>query len=470
MPGGLPYKTASAVLWFAVFGAAAMAWEYTGRDHADEEDVGGVSDRARAVSPVGPLRFSAHTRFPSDGDEIDSENEPAAEGLRQPIDDPEHAALCRFYVALDHMEETRERPVRVMHYGDSILTSDELSGAVRRVLQQRFGDGGHGFVLLGQPWRWYRHMDVDHGAVGKWFARPLSSSEPMADGMFGLGGVAFETFQPGAIAWVSTVRDSTWGNRVGLFDVSYLKQPDGGSFDVLLNGDLIDTVKTRASRLETGHYELKIPPQHAKLVVRTRGNGLVRLFGAVMESGTAGVVYDTLGINGARVSFFDRFEKEHWTSELRHRKAELMILMLGANEGHNEFLELDEYQEHLTTLISTIRQGLPDVACLVVGPMDQARRKKNGQLGSRRMPSKLSDVQRTVSSELNCGFFNTYKAMGGKHSMARWYTNGMGGGDLVHPTGKGARKIGTWIGNSLLNGYEEFRTGDKQCESNVITL
>jgi lysophospholipase L1-like esterase len=148
----------------------------------------------------------------------------------------------------------------------------------------------------------------------------------------------------------------------------------------------------------------------------------------------------------------------------------LIVLMFGANEGHNEFLELDEYREHLTQVIRTMRDGLPNADFLVIGPLDQASRRSNGELKSRRMPAKLNRMQRKVALSEGCAFFDTYTAMGGKNSMASWLKRGWGGGDLIHPTETGARRIGSWITDALLAGYEQFLYGDTQCGSNVTSL
>jgi hypothetical protein len=55
---------------------------------------------------------------------------------------------------------------------------------------------------------------------------------------------------------------------------------------------------------------------------------------------------------------------------------------------------------------------------------------------------------------VGCAFFDTYRAMGGQGSMARWVKRGLGQADLTHPSGVGAEMIGTWIYRALLQGYK----------------
>jgi len=110
----------------------------------------------------------------------------------------------------------------------------------------------------------------------------------------------------------------------------------------------------------------------------------------VLESDQPGLVYDSLAINGARASVLARYDEAHWKAEMARREPSLVILMFGANEGHNESLPLKEYRVHLAEVIRTLRAGVPDASLLVVGPLDQAKRKADGSLDSRRMPARLT--------------------------------------------------------------------------------
>ena len=76
-----------------------------------------------------------------------------------------------------------------MHYGDSPTTADLITGDIRAMLQTRFGDAGHGFILLAKPWAWYQHRGAWLTGSG-WQIFPATRFETK-DGIFGLGGVNF---------------------------------------------------------------------------------------------------------------------------------------------------------------------------------------------------------------------------------------------------------------------------------------
>jgi len=79
--------------------------------------------------------------------------------------------LSTFFGALGELEQgARSSHLRVLWLGDSHTNADFLSGSVRGILRDRFGDGGPGFVRIGtKP---YRHEGVKTGRAGPWNVDP----------------------------------------------------------------------------------------------------------------------------------------------------------------------------------------------------------------------------------------------------------------------------------------------------------
>ena len=450
-----------------MLGASALALH----TYLRPPETGNTPAASATPSWSGPMEVAPP---PLEEDALTDDRDTAPPGTpkqaRQPLDDPS-GAMCPFYAALRRLD--RDKPdgdkVRVLHYGDSILTTDQLSGAIRRKLQARFGDGGHGFVLLGRPWRWYHHLDVVHGANNKWTVHPLTSA-PTHDGLMGLGAVAFESDEKNAAAWAGTVEEGDFGRTVSTFDISYLAHPRGGTLDVYIDKMLEESLSTAADEKQAVHHTVAVPNGPANLTIKTRGDGPVRVFGATLENDRPGVVYDSLAVNGARISNFDRFDAHHFQSELQHRQANLVVMMIGANEGNNDALSLGAYKNQLKAVLSRIRAALPDASCLVMGPLDQATYGDGGGLESRKMPKKLTRAQREVALKVGCAFFDTFSAMGGTGSMPKWARRGLVGGDFIHPTETGARMIGNWMTEAVLAGYDNFVLNGESCESNATSL
>src|SRR5437879_5813204 len=90
-----------------------------------------------------------------------------------PLLDDSGGVLDHFYQALWQTEKREPDAVshgaavtHIVHYGDSPTTADLITGDIRSQLQKRFGDAGHGFILVAKPWAWYQHEGVQLSASG----------------------------------------------------------------------------------------------------------------------------------------------------------------------------------------------------------------------------------------------------------------------------------------------------------------
>src|SRR5690606_24370105 len=150
----------------------------------------------------------------------------------------------------------------------------------------------------------------------------------------------------GASAWAT--RKASWAELRGrtghtdpsgshLLELWFLRQPAGGRFDVELAGKRVATVQTRADAHGPGYWTPSEPPAaFVPLRVKVRGDGEVRLFGAVLERDAPGVVVDELGIGGTRAANHLGWDEGTWSDNLRRRAPDLWVLAYGANEAIDE--------------------------------------------------------------------------------------------------------------------------------------
>lgn len=372
-----------------------------------------------------------------------------------PLLDASGAALDGFYASL--LRTLRKEPnavTRVVHFGDSIVASDYVTSTLRRKLQARFGDSGHGFMLIANAWPAYFHNDVERYATrGFSVSRVVGPTTP--DGFYGLGGVSFKA-GPHALARFGTASSGTFGRSASRFVLFYLEQPGGGRVDVRVDGKTHSQLNTAGERAKSGFFELNVPDgPHTFEIETISGNS--RLFGAVLERSVAGVVLDAIGIQGARIRFLDEQDDAHWAEQLRFRAPNLLVYQFGANESADGFVyPMADYNRTMQQVLRQGKTAVPDAGCLVIGAMDRAV-KRDDQLITLKVLPVLIDEQRKAAADVGCAFFDTYTAMGGRGSMARWVKRGLGQADLTHPTAIGAEIIGNWVYRALMDGFESYR-------------
>lgn len=373
-----------------------------------------------------------------------------------PITDPSGKALDPFFAALVAVE--RKDPgarARILHYGDSLLAVDFVTGTLRRLLQDRFGDAGHGYMPIANPWPGYFHNDVFRRASTEWTVSRIVGPFS-ADGLYGLGGVSFKGFNRAAWAQYGTTEEGKYGRSVSRFGVQYLEQPKGGTIEVEIDKGRVVTIETAGESPKLREHVIEVPEGPHRFELRV-AKGPVRAFGTWMENDQPGVVLDSVGIQGARLRFLDQSDDAHYAEALQMRKPQLIVFEFGLNESADGFAyPMDRYKETSLAVMRQIRKVLPDTGCLVVAPNDVARKRGTAVVSAGVMPD-LVRVQGEVAAEVGCAFFNTYEAMGGSGSMPAWVGRGLGQQDLTHPTVTGADVIGNWIFRALMDKYEPYR-------------
>ena len=356
-----------------------------------------------------------------------------------------HRTLDHFYQAL-----LQGGAVRVLHYGDSPTTGDLITSDARSLFQKQFGDGGAGFVLIAKPWAWYYHRGVDMDA-SKWTI-DVAGDTQIKDGLHGLGGASFQG-SPGVVASF-TVKD---GQRVA--EVAYLEQPEGGTFTFEADGTELGKVETTAEERHPAWKSFELPEGSRKFTVRVE-SGRVRLYGVEFSKGRPGVLYSSLGVNGANITLLSHaFNGAHWTAQLHHYRPALVVLAYGTNEsGFPKFVD-STWGNELKSAVKRLQAALPESSILLMSPMDRGERNDKGEIETIAAMPRLVKIEAKVADETGVAFFNTFQAMGGDGTMARWYAAEprLVGADFIHPMPAGARIVGELLYGSLRDGYNEYK-------------
>jgi lysophospholipase L1-like esterase len=381
---------------------------------------------------------------------------PVIKSASLPIDEPSGAfthlieprgSLDAFYHALSRTE-AMQAVTRVLHYGDSPVTADSITADVRSLLQERYGDAGHGFLLIAKPWAWYGHRGADVHGSG-WRIEPASQSRAK-DGIHGLGGVSFR----GEAGASSRIHLETAHTSI---EVYFLRQPGGGSLVIKAGEQLVGEVQTDGPDKRPDWASFPLPAETRDVMVGVQA-GSVRIFGTSFEKNVPGVIYNSLGLNGGQVQVVVRyFEQNQWAAQLQHQRPDLVVINYGTNESMFPGYIETYYRGELREVIRRVRKAVPNASVLVMSPMDRGQ--PGGGTTVPILP-RIVEIQREVAAETGCAFFNTFEAMGGAGTMARWYSMQprLVSADFMHPLPGGARKVGVLLDRALTSGHERFKS------------
>jgi lysophospholipase L1-like esterase len=242
-------------------------------------------------------------------------------------------------------------------------------------------------------------------------------------------------------------------------ELFFLKQPGGGHVQLYVDGKLMPRVATAAQRREPGYASFALQDGPHRFELRTQGDGPVRIFGIALERDRPGVILDTLGVPGTRARDQLFWDDAVYREHLARRKPDMVVIAYGTNESGDDDVPLEQYEASLRRVIARVQQVAKGASCLLIGPSDRPIRNDDGTFSPRPLTEQLSDVQRRVSAELGCGFFDLQRFMGGSMSMLRWVSAEppLGTGDYVHFTQAGYEKLAAVLYDDLLTGFEPAR-------------
>lgn len=366
------------------------------------------------------------------------------------------AALRRFFDSLSRLEAGQsQEAVRIVQFGDSHTAADIETAVIRRALQARFGDAGRGFVAIGKPWKRYVQEGVRCGMSTEWAPErgKLEKGKFSGDGLYGLAGIGLNTRQHGARAWTDITA------RTARTEVAYLEQPGGGSFDVFVDGVRVVRVSTRGDHVTSAFRTFDVAENSAHQVeVRAAGDGDVRVFGLSLSRGQPGIVFDALGINGARVTTCLQWNEQHWAEQLRHRAPAMVVLAYGTNESTDESMPPATYERQLVDLLGRVARAVPTASCLLLGPPDRAIDTKDGWVTSPKLLEIIAS-QRRVAEAAGCAFYNQLEAMGGEGTVAGWALEDppRAQKDRVHLTRDGYAQLGSSFASDVMRAYTVWR-------------
>ena len=368
----------------------------------------------------------------------------------------QHDSLRPFYLALWRTELGAPGAItRVLHYGDSPVTADSITADVRSLLQQHFGDAGHGFILVAKPWAWYGHRGVEMEGNGWQIA--AATQTRAKDGFHGLGGVSFEG-DAGATSHFELAEDHAQ------IEIHFLRQPGGGVLTLQAGGQKLGDTDTAGPEKQPAYKMFSLNAGARKIDLAVQ-RGPVRLFGVSFERNTPGVIYNSLGLNGGQVQTVVRyFDTLQWTEELQHQHPDLVVINYGTNESiYADYIERS-YPGELRQVIERVKAAVPRASVLIMSPMDRGQRDSDSRIMTVPTLPRLVEIQRQIAAEMGCAFFNTFQAMGGAGTMARWYdsTPRLVSADFTHPMPAGARKVGALLDQALESGYRQFKAREQR--------
>ncbi len=355
-----------------------------------------------------------------------------------------------FYNKLQKLLETGEGRVNIVHIGGSHIQAGSYTGQMRTRFQTLNGDmnAGWGFMFpyrisrTNSPYGYYIRYS------GTWSS--IRNVESRKTGPLGVGGISATTASPLADLTILLEKENVIDYSFDRLRLFYLN--DENNYEVKIDSSLLKSIKRTNEYID---FTL-IRKVDSLQIVLEKIPGTVGSFtcmGMETESAPNGVMYHSIGVNGAHVPAYLRCQL--FEEQLHDLNPDLVILGIGINDAYGRRFSTSRFEDNYNQLILKIRAAAPQAAIVFTTNNDSYlyRRyvNKNGE--------KVRDSMIKMARRYHAGVWDMFTVMGGLNSIVLWQKNNLAQSDRIHFTREGYLLVADLFFSALINDFENQITG-----------
>jgi LysM repeat protein len=182
---------------------------------------------------------------------------------------------------------------------------------------------------------------------------------------------------------------------------------------------------------------------------------LYDLNGIVLENDKPGIVYHSIGVNGARFSDYNKYPL--FFKQLKGLKPDLLVVSLGTNEAFDR-MSSDEFQTQVNLFVKNVKANNPDVDILLTTPPPSYFTKGKPNT----VASELTNELIINGIDGKYAIWDMYYYLGATLGLQYLQDEKMLAKDLVHYTVKGYEYTGDLFFESVMHTYSKFNQTEKQ--------
>lgn len=380
-------------------------------------------------------------------------------------------SLQSFFEGLSALQQGKDTVLTIVHLGDSHIQAGYYPGKVMRLLQGQFGNAGRGWIA---PFKLSKTNEPDDyfiSSVAKeWVAgRCIQTVKKTA---IGPGGIGVKSASPSINLDVTIAPINGAGyafNQAILYRspksmpmlpagplkglVTTFREPTpivpGVLADTFRISRLTDTLQLQSTRRKPGTDQL-LPASSFENIY----------FGFNLTNGKPGVLYQSVGVNGA---MYVNYTDEEFVRRLSLLHPSLLILSLGTNETFGRRFNSKEFADQASTLLTLVKKHMPGTAIMLTTPPECYKRvyvQKKRTYVRNANSQVAAKVLVEVARREGVACWDLFAAVGGKNSSAAWHKKQLLARDRVHFTKEGYWEQGTLLYQALMQSYNQFIEND----------
>lgn len=359
-----------------------------------------------------------------------------------------------FFKKLQQLRSSGQERVSILHFGDSHIQADFLSGQVRRNYQKEFGNAGRGLIIPAKLARTNGPDDVQSTSTVTWESkRMVFPDQPLP---IGISGITISTEDSSALLEINLKKTDDFDYRANELTVFFRKDP--GSFHISFLDSVNRSIAFAGAFTNEvpGSSSVSLPYPTEKFKIKALKTlpqqSRLTLYGVALSTKNSGIWYHAAGVNGAKYKHFSLPTKQLEQTPALH--PDLIIISLGTNEALDFPFIDSELEDQIKIFTEGLRQYNPGTALLLTTPPGTFRKKNR----TNPAVSKIRDRIIKFGEENGIPIFDMYGAGGGDAFASKWMKAGLMQKDGVHFTKSGYELQGDMLYLALTEAFNAYAT------------
>jgi len=330
--------------------------------------------------------------------------------------------------------------VHILHIGDSHLQADFLTEQTRKLFNS---EAARGLLVPYKVAKTNSSYMYTSKTYSDWAGKRCTKLEnPLP---IGIGGITVQTTDDSARIIITT-KDEKGFNCFKIFHQNDETAFDFDVYDNTGNSLLPQAYIQNKKYFETVFYSNELLYSVTVKNKKTNNSQWQSLiYGFYSSNGKKGVIYNSLGVNGAEYRHYN--EAQYFAEQSQALTPDLIIISLGTNEAANlKFDELKFYNQ-IDKLVNDLQNYNPNATILLTTPADNYRKRRYPNTIIKR----VSETIVTYCLEHNMPYWDLYKISGGYKSAKYWKKYRLFAKDFLHYSRQGYEVQGTLLYNALMN-------------------
>lgn len=353
-----------------------------------------------------------------------------------------NALYDSLFEKFNRLQISGNEQIKILHIGDSHIQADKFTSQVRRHFASNF------FHLLGTP------------AIGFPYSiyksnQPVSIRVECTGNWKAYTSLSRKNYTP---IGITAYTNDSCANKIMLSVNKKLYPNTKFNFLTLITNAFDSTIHIKNPILN----ELSLEKLNDSIVLRTYSlknyaDSIILniqidtlkpfcLYGIIPFNDDPGIVYHTIGINGAKAATYQNTLIADFIALMKY---DWLIISLGTNDIYNKNIDSADVALQFKLLVQKIKEKNPTLPILLTTPMEHYYKRKIVNTNV----TYIKEVLYTLAKEEGCAIWDLYETAGAKGSMHHWFSNNLTNTDKLHLNTAGYQLVGDLFFEAFMNTY-----------------